>query len=803
MSVTSKEINKASYEAPDSFYCPITGELMIDPVILPVGRTVEREAIVEWINNKGTCPFTRNELTVSMLTPNLDLKDIIEETKRKYFIIPRTIPVDTLRSNASKLKDIEIVSSKWGHSNIITKLNIPESTDRQKIHVCAVFDKSGSMGNSVVSTNSAGKKETDGTLLIDLVKQSVKTLVKMLDDDDQFSFITFNNSSEIIMNPTSMNSIGKTEAISKIDSILACGGTNIWNGISTAMELVKSNSCENILTKIIVFTDGQSNSSPPKGEIGALKDYSEKNGGYPCTMDFIGFGSGDSINTEIGYPLANITGGRGYYISDGSMIGNVFSSLTGLLISCLEFNTKLYFSIENSKKDSSDKIFDMEKLFMAGYNPEIIDSNTISIETGPLIYGTERHFRIPLLPLVLFEQKDIKVSLVNGRDILESPVSDIFDISYWKEMDSKSVFIDVLSYGFYHMKRGEHETAIKLLNDFESNFSSGKSSMLPTLFRSGSKLGLLDGILRDANGEVRMAFELSNFNKWGKHYIPLLKDAHVFEYCNNFKDEGIQGYASKFFDSNREKACEIFEKTPLIPTGVSPSFGGTPSAPRTIDTSRYGISAGCFHGLSEVYIADPLSDVRGPGESNYMLSLKKKVFVKDVKPGDKIFCGNKKYSIVEKILVTRISSGKFDMVTIDNGNDGKWIGTPNHPVKKSGEWVHPKNIGSIESIDCDATYSFLFQDRNPSLIVNGIESVSLAHGLKGNVVEHDLFGEEKIVDSMKSIENVMGYYNVVTVEQDWFYRNADGLIEDVDPYSNANKLSDLLDTKKWHCEKVI
>ena len=60
MNVTSKEIKEASYEAPDSFYCPITGELMIDPVILPVGRTVERGAIVEWINKKGTCPFTRN-----------------------------------------------------------------------------------------------------------------------------------------------------------------------------------------------------------------------------------------------------------------------------------------------------------------------------------------------------------------------------------------------------------------------------------------------------------------------------------------------------------------------------------------------------------------------------------------------------------------------------------------------------------------------------------------------------------------------------------------------------------------------
>ena len=539
-----------------------------------------------------------------------------------------------------------------------------------------------------------------------------------------------------------------------------------------------------------------SNNCPPKGEISALKDYSEKNGGYPCTMDFIGFGSGDFINTEIGYPLANITGGRGYYISDGSMIGNVFSSLIGLLLSCLDFNSKLYFSIDNLVEKDTFKIFNFDKLFRAGYNPEKIDDCTISIQTGPLIYGTTRHFSIPIR--VPFEEKDIKISLVNGSNVIESTINNINNISFWKEMNIKNDFIDVLALGFYYMTRGNFDDARKKLEKFEENNPIVSSFLFSMMYSSNSSVGLIEGIMKDVEGEVKKAFNPSHFGKWGKHYIPLLKDAHVFEYPNNFKDISIQRYASKILDNNRDSACKIFENTPLIPTGFISGSGSSPSVARRMDTSRFGRDAGCFHGESTVDIIDPFTDIRAPGEYDIGLCLKKTIKVEDVRPGDKVYCGNGKFSIIEKILVTRIHSGFLDMVTIDCGSKGKWIGTPNHPININYKWIHPKKIGSIVTKVCTATYSFLFKDRNPSLFVNGIESLSLAHGLKGDVVEHNFFGEEKIVKSMEVIESIMGYHNIVTVEQNWFYRNDQGLIDGIHPYSDNIGLEDLLYTKNWH-----
>ena len=44
---------------PDVFFCPITMDLMTDPVIDKDGLTYERHAIMQWIQVKGSSPITR------------------------------------------------------------------------------------------------------------------------------------------------------------------------------------------------------------------------------------------------------------------------------------------------------------------------------------------------------------------------------------------------------------------------------------------------------------------------------------------------------------------------------------------------------------------------------------------------------------------------------------------------------------------------------------------------------------------------------------------------------------------------
>uniref|UniRef100_A0AAY5L6F4 WD repeat, SAM and U-box domain-containing protein 1 n=1 Tax=Esox lucius TaxID=8010 RepID=A0AAY5L6F4_ESOLU len=60
---------------PDEFLCPITRELMMDPVIAADGYSYERAAIESWIATKNrSSPMTNLPLQTTLLTPNRTLK---------------------------------------------------------------------------------------------------------------------------------------------------------------------------------------------------------------------------------------------------------------------------------------------------------------------------------------------------------------------------------------------------------------------------------------------------------------------------------------------------------------------------------------------------------------------------------------------------------------------------------------------------------------------------------------------------------------------------------------------------------
>ena len=60
------------------FLCPITRELMNDPVVTPSMHRFERKAIEDWIRRNGTCPITRDPLRLDQLRPDRDVKSAIE-----------------------------------------------------------------------------------------------------------------------------------------------------------------------------------------------------------------------------------------------------------------------------------------------------------------------------------------------------------------------------------------------------------------------------------------------------------------------------------------------------------------------------------------------------------------------------------------------------------------------------------------------------------------------------------------------------------------------------------------------------
>ncbi|XP_068756252.1 WD repeat, SAM and U-box domain-containing protein 1-like isoform X2 [Montipora capricornis] len=76
-----KEIKRQELEEdiPDEFFCPITREIMCDPVIAADGYTYERASIEEWLKSgRKSSPMTNAPLKTTTLTPNRMLKNLIQ-----------------------------------------------------------------------------------------------------------------------------------------------------------------------------------------------------------------------------------------------------------------------------------------------------------------------------------------------------------------------------------------------------------------------------------------------------------------------------------------------------------------------------------------------------------------------------------------------------------------------------------------------------------------------------------------------------------------------------------------------------
>jgi len=69
---------------PEDFFCPITQELFIDPVLTEDGHTYERHAITLWIQKNDTSPATGKHLQSKILIPNHAVRRAVVDLCKKF-----------------------------------------------------------------------------------------------------------------------------------------------------------------------------------------------------------------------------------------------------------------------------------------------------------------------------------------------------------------------------------------------------------------------------------------------------------------------------------------------------------------------------------------------------------------------------------------------------------------------------------------------------------------------------------------------------------------------------------------------
>ncbi|GLE03385.1 hypothetical protein PINS_up012287 [Pythium insidiosum] len=78
--MSREAVSMAPREIPEYFVCPISMEIMHDPVSTPNGVSYERRCIEEHLKKNGTVdPLTRKTLTLELLRPNASLRAAIQD----------------------------------------------------------------------------------------------------------------------------------------------------------------------------------------------------------------------------------------------------------------------------------------------------------------------------------------------------------------------------------------------------------------------------------------------------------------------------------------------------------------------------------------------------------------------------------------------------------------------------------------------------------------------------------------------------------------------------------------------------
>ena len=599
-----------------------------------------------------------------------------------------------------------------------TSITPEEGTKRTPVDVCCVVDISGSMSTTATFQNEKGETESHGLTILDIVKHAVNTIIQTLEENDRLSIVTYSTSASVVTNLLYMNEEGKKKSSEELKLLYPQASTNLWDGLLKGMEVLKAAQKDNRFGSIFILTDGMPNVDPPGGHIPMLKKYKDTNN-LECTISSFGFGY--SMDSPLLKDIAKEGDGMYAFIPDSGFVGTTFvNALSNLLV------TK-----------SKNVILNIEPA--DGYKVKQIDDTQgdvtswgLRVPLGTIQFGQSRDF--------VFELE--KISDTTSDEFVSVTVN--FDSACGtKKCTCESKLTSISDAATLELEQSYlRQTLVHTIKQISSDLSKSKKIVdnFVQLAKSCCFVDddFIDGMIVDAEGQISEAVSKDEYyNKWGKHYLPSLARAHALQQCNNFKDPGIQFYGGDLFNEIRDIGDDIFiSLPPPEPTGSSYSYGGyssssfasnTYTAPSSM-SAYYCSSNPCFSGDSLV--------------SMWNGTLKR---CDEIKKGDLISVGDKhSFAKVICVVQTNCANGKADLVTLDGGLKV----TEYHPVRFDGKWYFPSDIKQAKNMECSHVFSYVL-DSHHTMIINGVECVTLGHSFTEETVAHPYFGSDLVIKDLK------------------------------------------------------
>jgi hypothetical protein len=144
---------------PPDLRCPISLDLMRDPVVVASGQTYDRESIDRWFGSgKSTCPKTGQVLANLELVPNKSLKNLISKWCRENGVAMEACEASKSdQAQAVAANKAALEAARMTASFLVKKLSVSFSPDaaNRVVHEIRLLSKSGSDNRAFVGEAGA------------------------------------------------------------------------------------------------------------------------------------------------------------------------------------------------------------------------------------------------------------------------------------------------------------------------------------------------------------------------------------------------------------------------------------------------------------------------------------------------------------------------------------------------------------------------------------------------------------------------------------------------------------------------
>jgi len=167
----------------------------------------------------------------------------------------------------------------------------------------------------VVVVDTSGSMLSDDRLVY--VKQGLHLLIDELDEGDRLGIVSYASTATLV---ASLSDHSREELHALVDSFVAVGGTNIYDGLQIGMQMASEQLAPSRQSRVILLSDGLINQGGTEEDVVNLStDYVAQGIGLTT------IGVGDDFNVDLMRGLAERGAGNFYYVEDSSAVAEVFT----------------------------------------------------------------------------------------------------------------------------------------------------------------------------------------------------------------------------------------------------------------------------------------------------------------------------------------------------------------------------------------------------------------------------------------------------------------------------------------------